>query len=101
MKMYLKPTFLKSLNYAFDENGKLSLECSVAGNPVPKLTWFKDKKKISSKTGSLFPLITSPNQTKYTTYTCKAANCLGEVYSSNKIPLKFFEKYLHTYIFIK
>ena len=67
--------------------GNVSFECNATGNPLPVLTWLKDKKLLNLSN----PRISMPNPgtVKITAiqasdggeYSCVATNSLGMVYA--------------------
>nr|XP_037874741.1 titin homolog isoform X4 [Bombyx mori] len=80
----IPPTFTRSIRDTFHlAENELVLECRIRGQPLPKITWFKDDKQIPSDgryqafylaDGVCRLAIDNPTPEDSGTYTCKAEN---------------------------
>nr|XP_056703410.1 myosin-binding protein C, slow-type isoform X4 [Euleptes europaea] len=91
------PMFTQPLVNTYAVSGyNATLNCSVRGNPKPKITWMKNKiiimndprYRMFSNQGVCTLEIRKPNPYDGGTYTCKAVNSLGEVEVECKLEVK-------------
>ncbi|XP_071584146.1 myosin-binding protein C, slow-type isoform X3 [Heliangelus exortis] len=92
-----RPMFTQPLVNTFAVAGYNStLNCSVRGNPKPKITWFKNKViimddprfRMFSNQGVCTLEIRKPSPYDGGTYTCRAVNALGEAEVDCKLEVK-------------
>ena len=73
----------------------MTMRCSATGNPIPKITWFKDKKAIGSgETLSLNGLRNMAGK-----YWCSADNGVGEAVNASAdidIQCEYFYRIVET-----
>ncbi|XP_015277581.1 PREDICTED: myosin-binding protein C, slow-type isoform X5 [Gekko japonicus] len=91
------PMFTQPLVNTYAVSGyNATLNCSVRGNPKPKITWMKNKiiimndprYRMFSNQGVCSLEIRKPNPYDGGTYTCKAVNSLGEAEVECKLEVK-------------
>ncbi|XP_077195900.1 myosin-binding protein C, slow-type isoform X6 [Paroedura picta] len=91
------PMFTQPLINTYAVSGyNATLNCSVRGNPKPKITWMKNKiiimndprYRMFSNQGVCTLEIRKPNPYDGGTYTCKAVNSLGEAEVECKLEVK-------------
>ncbi|XP_009082687.1 PREDICTED: myosin-binding protein C, slow-type, partial [Acanthisitta chloris] len=92
-----RPLFTQPLINTFAVAGyNATLNCSVRGNPKPKITWLKNKVQIMndpryrmfSNQGVCTLEIRKPSPYDGGTYTCRAVNALGEAEVDCKLEVK-------------
>ncbi|XP_077100809.1 vascular endothelial growth factor receptor 1 isoform X1 [Siphateles boraxobius] len=94
------PVLLQNLSdYSVNVSSSVTLRCPAQGIPHPRITWYKDQRKLQQVSGIMFPEEGTIHIDRITVedqglYTCKATNERGSVGSSAHIWVQSSSEFL-------